>query len=195
MAFQGPVEMALTTGQRIPGTDILFAGAAAGDDAAQFEIDGLRAPRRLGDSLDFDGAWPGVQGVSYHLRLRVYQLGADQVRAAGVQRLVVENVQPQVATVGTSPGRHVMRFPHSVTSAPRAHFPGMTLGYSGQDERGATLTGLTEGEYPYRKIGDSVEWAGRLTPELPVVYHLRLLYYQEANATLGGVVDISLPGP
>ncbi|MCC6458536.1 MAG: hypothetical protein IT328_26545 [Caldilineaceae bacterium] len=195
IAFQGPVEMALATGQRIPGTDILFVGAAAGDDAAQFEINGLRAPRRLGDSLDFDGSWPGMSGVSYHLRLRVYHLGAGQVRAAGVQRLVIENVHPQAAAVGATPGSHVMRFPHSVTTAPGALFPGMTLGYSGQDERGAILTGLAEGEYPYRKIGDSVEWTGRLTPHLAVEYHLRLLYYQEANATLGGVVDVSLPGP
>jgi hypothetical protein len=195
IAFQGPVEMALATGQSIPGTDILFVGSAAGDDAAQFEINGLRAPRRLGDSLDFDGAWPGMNGVSYHLRLRVYHLGAGQVRAAGVQRLVIENVHPQAAAVETAPGSHVMRFPHSVTTAPGTLFPGMTLGYSGQDERGAILTGLAEGEYPYRKIGDSVEWTGRLTPDLAVEYHLRLLYYQEANATLGGVVDVSLPGP
>src|SRR5690606_29099291 len=137
-----------------------------GSDAAQFEIDGLRAPRRLGDSLDFDGAWPGVNGVTYHLRLRVYHLGTRQVRAAGVQRLVVENVQPQVAMVTPDAESHDLRFPHSVTAAAGSEFAGMTFGYSGQDDRGAVLSGLPEGEYPYRKIGDSVVWSGRLTPNI-----------------------------
>jgi hypothetical protein len=193
IAFQGPVEMVLQTGERIPGTDILFVGLASVDEA-RFEINGLAAPRRLGDSLDFDGAWPGLSGVTYHLRLRMYRVTDGQVRAAGVQRLVVEDVQPQAANVETSSNRHVLRFPHTVTSVAGGEFPGMTLGYRGQDDRGATLSGLPEGEYPYRKIGDSIEWAGRLTPDLAVEYHLRLLYYQEANATVGGVVVVSLPG-
>jgi hypothetical protein len=170
----------------------------AGADAAQFEIAGMRAPRRLGDSLDFDGAWPGHNGVTYHLRLRLYQIEGGEVRAAGVHRIIVADVQPQAANVAidsdTGSGNHTLRFPHSVTADVGERFPGMTLSYEGQDERGATLSGLPAEEYPYRKLGDSVEWAGRLTPNLTVEYHLRLLYYQEANATIGGVVLISLPG-
>jgi hypothetical protein len=199
IAFQGPVEMGLSAGQTIPGTDIRFVQAEAGADAAQFEIAGLRAPRQLGDSLDFDGAWPGVSGVTYQLRLRVYQIGAGGVRAAGVQRVVIENIAPQMADVNieANPGAGdvILRFPHSVTSDAGALFPGMTFGYKGEGERGAILQGLPEGDYPYRKLGDSIEWEGFLRPNIPVVYHLRLLYYQEANATIGGVVIISLPGP
>ena len=195
IAFQGPLELGLSAGQTIPGTDIRFVQAETGADAAQFEIAGLRAPRQLGDSLDFDGAWPGISGVSYQLRLRVYQIGNGQVRAAGVQRLVIENIAPQEAQVNVESGGVIFRFPHTVTSNAGTLFPGMTLGYSGQDDRGATLLGLPDGEYPYRKMGDSVEWAGRLTPNIPVVYHLRVLYYQEGNATVGGVVILSLPGP
>jgi hypothetical protein len=198
IAFQGPLELALNTGESVPGTDLLFVGAEAGADAAHFEIAGMRAPRRLGDSLDFDGAWPGVSGVTYHVRLRIYQIGNNRARAAGVQRLVIENVAPQRAEVdledeGTDEA--LLRFPHSVTTAAGGTFPGMTLGYAGQEARGAILTGLAEGEYPYRKIGDSVEWAGLLRQNIPVVYHLRVLYYQDANATVGGVVIVSLPRP
>lgn len=195
IAFQGPVEMALSAGQTIPGTDIRFVQAEAGASAAQFEISGLRAPRQLGDSLDFDGAWPGVGGVSYQLRLRVYQISNGGVRAAGVQRLVIANTTPTVANVNVESGGTQFRFPHSVTTATGETFPGMTLGYAGQDDRGATLRGLPDGEYPYRKMGDSVEWSGMLTPQIPVVYQLRVMYYQEANATVGGVVVLSLPGP
>lgn len=195
IAFQGPVEMALTAGQTIPGTDIRFVSAESGADVAQFEIAGLRAPRRIGDSLDFDGAWPGTNGVTYHLRMRLYRFGNAQWRAAGVQRLVIENVSPQVASGGSDASKQNLRFPHTATTAAGALFAGITFGYAGQDDRGAILTGLPEGEYPYRKLGDSVEWSGMLTPNIPVVYHLRVLYYQNANATIGGVVIVSLPRP
>ncbi len=196
IAFQGPVDMALSAGDVVPGTDIRFVGAESGADAAQFELAGMRAPRRLGDSLDFDGAWPGASGVTYHVRLRVYQIGTNSVRAAGVHRLLIQNIAPQAAPVDEDrmdETGHVLRFPHTVTAAAGATFPGMTLGYGGQETRGATLTGLPEGEYPYRKIGDSVEWTGQLAPNIPVVYQLRVLYYQEASATVGGVVIVSLP--
>jgi hypothetical protein len=195
IAFQGPLELALTAGQTIVGTDIRFVEAESGADAAQFEIAGLVAPRRIGDSLDFDGGWPGINGVSYNLRLRLYQIGNGQVRAAGVQRLVIENIAPQEANVDVESGGHILRFPHSVTAEPGESFAGMALGYAGQESRGATLTGLPDGEYPYRKLGDSVEWQGYLAPNIAVVYHLRLLYYQDANATVGGVAVVSLPGP
>ncbi len=200
IAYQGPLELGINAGQTIPGTDIRLVNAEAGADVAQFEIAGLRAPRRMGDSLDFDGAWPGISGVSYQLRLRVYQIGDGSVHAAGVQRLVIVNISPQVANEDLNDneinGRGVtFAFPHTVTSKSGELFPGMTFGYSGQDERGATLRGLSEGEYPYRKLGDSVEWAGVLTPKIAVVYHLRLLYYQETSATLGGVAIVNLPGP
>lgn len=194
VAFQGPVEMGLVKGKKIPGTDILFVSVTDGD-AAQFEIDSLRATRRLGDSLDFDGAWPGSSGVTYQLRLRIYNVAGGEVRAAGVHRLVVENVQPQMDSVDSvNTGSHALRFPHTVTVDAGKQFLGMTLGYARQDERGATLTGLLQDEYPYRKLGDSVEWEGRLRADVPVEYHLRMLYYQETNATLGGVVLVSLPG-
>jgi hypothetical protein len=143
--------------------------------------------------LDFDGAWPGTSGVSYQVRLRLYQISNGEVRAAGVQRIVVENIAPQVAAVTPLTTFYELSFPHSVTSHVGQPFAGMTLGYRGQEARGAILTGLPEGDYPYRKLGDSVEWAGLLTPNIPVVYHLRMLYYQEANATVGGVVVLSLP--
>jgi hypothetical protein len=106
---------------------------------------------------------------------------------------VVADVLPQEAVVEENPTRTSLSFPHTTSSDLGQLFPGTTLGYSGQEERGANLTGLPPGEYPYRKIGDSVEWAGRLTSDLSVEYHLRMLYYQETNATIGGVVLVSLP--
>jgi hypothetical protein len=193
IAFQGPVEMGLTIGETIPGTFMTFVSTTESADGAEFEIGGLHSTRRLGDSLDYDGEWLGMEGMSYHLRLRIYRITDGEVRVAGVHRLVVENIEPQMEPVDTT--AHTLRFPHSVTTAAGEQFPGMTLGYTGQDEQGAVLSGLAEDEYPYLKLGDSVEWEGRLRPDVSVEYHLRMLYYQEANATIGGVALVSLRQP
>jgi hypothetical protein len=190
LAFQGPLELGLEPGQAIRGTDIRLVRGGA--DGGEFEIAGLRAVRRLGDSLDFDGPWPGMQGVTYHLRLRVYRLTDGGVRAAGVQRVVIENVQPQRAAV-TLP-REALRFPITVGANVGEDFAGLTLGYVGQDAtRGAQLRGLPDGEYPYRKIGDSIDWQGRLRADIAIEYQLRMLYYQPSNARIGGVVLVALP--
>ncbi len=189
LVLQGPLEVSLAAGDTIPGTDIRLI--TPGRDVARFRIAGLEAERRIADSLDFDGAWPGIEGVTYTLRLRVYHLGERQVRAAGVQRVVIRDIQPQQGTVALS--GHRLTFPHSVAADRDALFPGMTLGYRGRHERGAELTGLAATEYPYRKVGDSVVWRGRLRTDIPVEYNLRVLFYAEGSARLGGVAQIALP--
>ena len=86
-----------------------------------------------------------------------------------------------------------MTFPVVAGADTGQNFAGMTYGYAGEDPRGAVLTGLPEGEYPYRKVGDSVVWSGRLRSDIAVEYQLRMLYYQEGSARIGGVARISLP--
>lgn len=189
LVLQGPLEVSLAAGETIAGTDIALI--APGSEVARFRIAGFEAERRVADSLDFDGAWPGIEGVTYNLRLRVYHLGERQVRAAGVQRVVIQNVQPQQAQ--TALVGHRLSFPHSVAADRGALFAGMTLGYRGQHERGAELMGLAAGEYPYRKVGDSVVWRGRLRADIPVEYNLRVMFYAERSVRLGGVAQIALP--
>lgn len=189
IAFQGPVDVQLEPGQSVLASDIRLRRAAG--DVAEFEIAGLNAARRLGDSLDYDGAWPGAANIQYNMRLRVYYLAAGQVRAAGVHRVVIENARPQAADVALR--AEPMTFPYIVSANAGQQFPGMTLGYAGQESRGAVLAGLPEGEYPYRKIGDSIVWTGRLRGDVEVEYQLRMLYYQEGSARIGGIALISLP--
>lgn len=189
IVLQGPLEVGLNAGDSIAGTDITLM--APGTESARFRIAQFDATRRVADSLDFDGDWPGIDGVSYSVRLRIYRITDRQVRAAGVHRVVIQNVQPVQATVNLS--GTVLRFPHSVSADVGQSFAGMTLGYVGRNDRGGELRGLPEGEYPYRKVGDSVVWEGRLRPDLAVEYQLRMLYYQEGNARLGGVALLALP--
>jgi hypothetical protein len=190
MAFAGPTEQQIGVGERIPGTDIELISTS--DGSAEFRIAGLRATRSLGDSLDYEGEWPGVSGVNYSLRLRIYHVGSNNVRAAGVHRLVVDNIQPAEQAVRLTGS--TLRIPYTASAADGETIKGMTLSYAGSDDRGAQLRGLPGDAYPYRKIGDSIQWSGRLRPDLLVEYNLRVLFYNSNSLQVGGVATLQLPG-
>ena len=186
--FMGPTERSIAVGERIPGTDIVLTAITA--DAAEFQIMGLRSPRRAGDSLDYDGAWPGLPGTTYNTRLRLYYVGSEGVRVAGVHQLLIPNVQP---STGTATGGFTLRFPYTVGANAGGPIPGTLLGYAGQHERGAQISGLPADEYPYRSLGDSVVWRGLLRPDAGAEFNLRVLAYGEQSARFGGVVTLTLP--
>ncbi len=187
--FNGPTEFRLNPGETIPGTDIRFV--AISDDGAEFEIANLRSVRAIGDSLDFDGSWSSIEGVTYNLRTRIYRIGGENIRAAGVHQLTIERISPTDANVGM--GDHATRFLYSSGAESGERFDGMTLGYVGANDRGGELSGLPPGDYPYRKVGDSVAWQGQLRTDIPVEYAARMLLYGENSARIGGVVNVSLP--
>ena len=189
ISFSGPTEHSLNLGDRLPGTDIVLS--AITEIGAEFQIAGMRSVRALGDSLDFDGEWPGISGVSYNARFRIYYIGSSSVRAAGVHRFVIRDIQPVQADV-TLTG-NTMKFPFTVNVSNGSQIPGMTFGYNGQDDRGGTISGLPAGDYPFRKIGDSISWKGTLRADIPIEYNLRMLYYDANNAQVGGIVTIVLP--
>jgi len=188
VVFAGPTERRVEVGQTIPGTDIQLL--SVGSDGAQFTIAGLRSTRRAGDSLDFDGAWPNIPGVSYNARLRIYTMGDNSVRVAGVHRLVVENVAP---TPGTTDLDKSAQFPFTSTVAKGDIIPGTTFRYAGTNERGAQIGGLPEGDYPYFKIGDSMVWQGTLRNDIPARFMVRVIFYSENTLQVGGVVTLALP--
>lgn len=188
--FAGPTERSLTVGERIPGTDIVLS--AITDEGAEFQIAGLRSVRKAGDSLDFDGDWPEMEGVEYYLRSRIYLLNETSVRLAGVQQLIVNNIQPTVQA-NVSLDEPTLKFPFTVSAAPSESFPGLTYRFIASADQGAQLSGLPEGDYPYRKVGDSIIWQGALRTDIAVRYDLRLLFYNETGARVGGIVTVALP--
>jgi hypothetical protein len=191
LVFRGPYEQRLAPGERIPGTDIELV--AIRDGQAEFRIEGLRSQRILGDSLDYDGEWLGGNFGMYNARFRIYLISADSLRLAGVHQLEVRNVQPTVADVSVEGS--MLRFPYTVGASVGETISGTTFGYTGQDERGANISGLPQGDYPYRKTGDSVLWSGYLRGgEVPVEYTLRVLYYGTDTLQLGGIAYLSIPG-
>lgn len=189
IVFRGPVERKVTAGSFVPGTDLYLT--RSGEGGAEFEVIGMRSVRRIGDSLDFDGAWPGLQGVEYNARLRIYQVGEGQVRAAGVHQLKITRISPQksdIAVIGQG-----LKFPFTAHMTTGAVIPGTTLTYVGDNERGAEIGGLDAGDYPYRKVGDSVRWEGNLRSDIAAEFDLRVLYYDSQRAQVGGVVTLAAP--
>lgn len=189
VAFAGPTEQGLRPGDRIAGTDIELV--SIGDGNAAFRIAGLNSTRTLGDSLDFDGAWPGISGVDYSLRLRIYAIAGGRVRAAGVHRLVVQNIQPVAQSVSLTGTTLDIPFAGSATAG--GQIKGLTLGYVGSHERGAQISGLAADAYPYYRLGDSITWSGLLRADIPIRYNLRLLFYNENSMQVGGIATIGLP--
>ena len=189
ISFSGPTEWPLNIGDRIPGTDIVLSSVS--DAGAEFQIAGMRSVRVVGDSLDFDGDLASISGVTYNLRLRLYYIGSNSVRAAGVQRLLIRDIQPQKADVTL--GGMTMKLPFTVNVSNGEAIAGTTLGYAGMQERGGQITGLPEGDYPFLKIGDSISWKGYLRSDIPIEYNLRMIYYDANRAQVGGIVTLALP--
>ncbi len=190
IAFAGPTEMRIEVGESIRGTDIQLTGIV--DGRAQFLFSGLRAERIAGDSLDFDGPWPNIAGVDYLLRLRVYRVTEEYVRAAGVHRLLIEGIQPIHQPAMTMQGAP-LKLPYTGLAGPGSQLKGTTFGYIGQAEQGAEISGIPSGDFPFRKTGDSLRWQGMLRPDLPSLFELRIVTYAESSVQVAGIVSLQLP--
>ena len=189
IVFAGPTEQRIAIGERIPGTDIVLNSIT--DAGAEFQIGGQRALRALGDSLDFDGNWPGIGGVVYNVRMRVYLVGGDNVRAAGVHRLLVENIAVQEQAV--TPQGTTLKIPYAASASRGERLKGTTLGYVGNADRGAEFSGLPAGDFPYRKVGDSLLWKGFLRTDIPIEYNMRVALYNDSSVQVAGIATIQLP--
>ena len=75
-----------------------------------------------------------------------------------------------------------------MTDAKGAQVPGTTLVYEGEQDQGAELSG-TNG-YPYRALGDSLIWIGRLRGNVIVRYSLRVAALSENSLRLLGTAEL-----
>ncbi len=191
ISFNGPIERTIAIGETIPGTSIQLT--AVDDEGADFLIEGLHSARVVGDSLDYDGAWPTAPGITYNLRLRLYRIGEESVRAAGVHQLTIRDIDPQPSSIFVPTTD--MKFPFTINIGMRDTFKGTTLGYAGWEDRGAQLTGLGTDEYPFRKVGDSVQWSGALRNDVSADFNLRMMNYGDSGARIGGLVTVGIPQP
>lgn len=189
--LNGPTAETIEVGNTIPGTDIMLLAITS--DGAEFQIAGLRSLRKTGDSLDFDGTWPQLPDVSYSMRLRIFYVGTTNVRAAGVHRLIVPNIAPQVAPANMQLGGYQLKFSFVDNVNLNEAIAGTTLIYAGQNDRGGIINGLPEGTYNFFKVGDSLRWVGLIRNNIAADYNIRMILYGDSNAQMGGTVTVALP--
>lgn len=189
--FNGPTAIVVEVGNRIPGTDIELLNITT--EGAEFRIAGLNSLRKMGDSLDFDGTWPQLPDVAYSMRLRIFFVGTSSVRAAGVHRLVVPNITPQVAVANAELAGYQIKFSFLDNVNLNEAVAGTTLTYAGTDDRGGIINGLPDGTYNFFKVGDSLRWIGWVRNNIGADYNLRMVFYSGTTAQLGGTVTVALP--
>ncbi len=185
LVYAGPTEVRLRAGETLAPTNIVFVGVT--DGRGQFIIDGMRATRQIGDSLDWDGE--PLPGVRLSLRLRVVWYPGQEAQLAGTVRIEIDGAQAVAGDIDEeAPIRY--RVPVTYRVARGAAIPGTTVTYNGESDRGAELQGLNE--YPYRKIADSILWEGYLRPDVGLSVNLRVAYFNANSLEVAGVATVVL---
>jgi len=189
LTYNLPTVLTVTLGEALPGTDVFYE--ERGDDGVYLLLEGRRALKREGDSVTWEGE--AAPGAKVKLDLRVVWYNEKALHLAGTARVSVTGVSPQASPPITS---SAVTYSGAVaySLAKGAYIPGTLLTYVGQHEQGAELGGLSENEYPYRQVGDSVLWEGRLRGDVHIKLELRVIQYSERTLRIGGLVTLWLGG-
>ncbi|NLX43074.1 MAG: hypothetical protein GXY79_06300 [Chloroflexi bacterium] len=184
LTFSLPTTLSITRGASLLNTGISYESAS--DDAVWLNIGGRRALKRMGDSVSWKGSL--FAGTNAELALRLVHIGEDKVDLAGTARITVHDVSPEAGgLVTTAPV--TFSGPVAYGVAVDSYIPGTTLAYLGPAEEGAELSGLGN-EYPYRRMGDSVIWEGRLRPGVYLRTELRTVQYDSKGLRLAGIATL-----
>jgi hypothetical protein len=178
----------LEPGERVPGTQMGYVGQSG--DTYNVSIDGLQVAKRIGDSFTWRGiVAPGVL-ARYDLRLSPTFVSDSLLVGGPIELFVFNPVAVELPNIDAT-SRAVLHFDNMAVdfSVPRGgKVPGTSLVYEGQTEQGAQLSG-TAG-YPYRALGDSLIWIGRLRGNVIVRYNLRISAITEDSLRLIGTADL-----
>jgi hypothetical protein len=158
------------------------------DDTAEFTIDGKRALKKVGDSLNWRGN--PATGVDLTLKLRVALISGDAVYTGGTVKIVISDAAPSPEALESTD----MKFTVPVTYGVKVgeDIPGTLIGYVGRDETLGAEIGLDEGEYPYRKTADSISWEGRLRDNVALSLETRVLLFTDTTLSVGGLATLSI---
>jgi hypothetical protein len=192
--YKGPIEQSVPAGSFLSGTPIEYVGSTE-DGTAQVLIDGQRAFKRGGDSLDWTGT--PVEGVTVNLSDRVLWFTQDRLQLVGTIRLTVDNVAPQRSPIPqnskeSTSNEIVYKVPVIYRVKRGETIPGTTLTYLGNTDKGAQLGGLPQDEYPYRQAGDSIVWQGQLRSGVYLDLPMRTAVYDDNNLNVTGLATIIL---
>lgn len=185
LTYNGPTEQTIAMNESIPGADIRYIGYS--EDGAVVVIDDQQAVKKVGDSLDWKGT--PVSGVNVTMGQRIVAANADRLQTLGTVRVEIAAAQPELAPYPDSPAyEYKAAITYTVRRGDR--IPGTLITYKGKTDNGAEFEGVSG--YPYRKLGDSVTWSGRLRSNAYVDMTLRVTVYTDDFVTLVGLADIGL---
>ena len=185
LTYTGPTEVTVKAGAFVPGTPIQFLGVQ--DGKAEVSIEGQRVTRLLGDSLTWEGEI--TTNVRLRVNLRVLHIAPERLITGGTVTITVREPQPRAAEVDTQrPVRYTIPVTYKVNVGET--IPGTTIRYAGPSEKGARLEGL-EG-YPYRAIGDSILWDGRLQDNVDLQLNVRVIFYNRDFLQVLGTATVGI---
>ncbi len=186
LSYSGPTEITVKAGEFVPGTPIQYLGQ--NEQGARFLIEGQEAIKLVGDSLK----WSGSVTPSVHLsvNLRILHISPEQVVTSGLVSIGLDNISPQRSDVDENrPVRYTLPVTYKIDKGDS--IPGTAIRYVGEEkDKGAKLEGV-EG-YPYRAIGDSILWDGKLLNNVDLQLNVRVLFYNDAFMQVLGTATIGI---
>ncbi|MBC8265065.1 MAG: hypothetical protein H8E47_13205 [Anaerolineales bacterium] len=187
LLYVAPFETGIERGSYLPGTGIRYVGLS--DKGAELLIDDQAAFKQKGDSLDWKGN--PVGNVELDLSLRVLWVTEETLYVGGTAKATVSGPMPQAASIPTEPPVKYSSAPVTYQVKKGESIPGTLVKYIGkQEEEGIELSGV-EG-YPYRQLGDSVVWEGKLTEGVFLHLNVRVLFIAEDFINVTGTAALLL---
>ena len=185
LTYAGASEQTIAMNDTFPGTDIRYVGYS--DDNAIVIIVDQQAIKKRGDSLDWKGT--PAAGVDVVLTQRIVAVSAERLQTVGTVKVTVQSVTSELAPFPDKPVyRYKVATTYNVKKGDR--IPGTLISYVGKTDDGAQLEGVSG--YPYRKMGDSIGWSGRLRANAYLDTTLRVIAYTDTFLQVGGLAEIGV---
>jgi hypothetical protein len=186
LLYTAPFETGIERDSNLPGTGIRYLGLS--DKGAEILIDDQIAFKQKGDSLDWKGI--PVENVDLDLSLRVLWVTEQTLYVAGTAKANVRDPMPEAAFIPTEARVEYSNAPVTYQVKKDDHIPGTVVKYVGKAEEGIELSGV-EG-YPYRKLGDSIVWEGKLLEGVFLQLNVRVLFIAEDFINVTGTATLLL---
>ena len=185
LLYTAPFETGIEKGSDLPGTGIRYVGLS--DKGAEILIDDQTAFKQKGDSL----GWKGnpVENVDLDLSLRVLWFTEETLYVGGAAKATIRDPMPEVASIPEVPVKY-SNAPVTYRVEKGDSIPGTLVKYVGKAEEGIELSGV-EG-YPYRKLGDSVVWEGKLREKAFLRLNVRVFFIAEDFIRVAGTAALLL---
>ena len=178
---------ALVEGEAIPGTQVRYIDFQEVGRTFQLTINGQSAPKRSGDSLNWNGVLaPGVL-ANYDLELETQTFGEPYTRGEvtiSVLNPLPTEIDPLLAPVASDYRFEQLQVDYRIPLG--RELPGTQLRFTTITDEGALFEGMRANAYPYRSQGDSLVWQGNLSQHVSLRYDLAVISLTDNEIRLRG---------